>query len=353
MGRGALVQTAIVQGTTWGTPVAAGAASKIRCRSYRFARAGREILPDDTLAGKAWGNVHQVGAHLTEVELRGIWRYGYRLPYLAATIFGTSGSPSGGGPYVHTLTLADALTKFSTLVAREPSNASTTAFREVASVMAEELVLRASRGAPGEFEWRGIGGKLDESGSSTNDGTSWANVTETDSDAFVLGTDGRCRINAQAGAGLGSSDVVKPTAIEIRILRPLLRDHRLDADLAGLIAQPTEDGEPMVTLALEFAHRGAASSYMSAVEDWNDAFNAGTAYKADLLFTKSSNNKWQFDFPYIVLAEQPILDVDGAGVTRHRLLFRCFAASSAPTGMTATQPIEGYITDQLSGAYLS
>jgi hypothetical protein len=351
MGRALEVQAAIKKGTTWGTPVAIGASCGLWLTSIRYNQIGKNVLPDPSLTGKAWGNPPRVGVHLNEVRIAGLARYGYNFPFLMALVMG-SDSAGAGPPYAHSLTLGDRLTLFATLVVREVLNGSTTKFLEFASLMAEELTVRWSAGGEMTFELVLIGGKLDRA-SAVNTSTQWANVTFPDSPKTILpAVDGRFRINAQGGAGLGGGDELNPLTAEIRIRRPLARDHVLSTTLAGLIALPVPSDVAEVTMMLEFPERGGVGSYITAEQSFMDDFDAETERKADLLFTLTSNNKVLIELPRLRVVAHPSLETPERGRTPNQVVFQAFEPTAAPTGMTATKPIFVQVTDQLAAAYV-
>lgn len=352
MGRAVEVEAAFTKGTTWGTPAAVGAADGLWLKSIQVSRAHRELLSDESLTGKTWGNKPRVGARLSEVRLTGRCRYGYNFPVLLAFALGTSGAPSGAGPYVHTVTLADRLSVFFSLVVKKILNASTTKYDEYASMMVEEVVLRWTQAGEMEFEIGLIGGALDLA-SSVNTGTEFGAVTMPGVRATILpSAEGVCHVNAQAGADFGGGDVLNPVGGEIRIRRPLARDFALNSSLAGLIALPVEAEGGEIMLTLDFPSLGAAGSYISAEQSWITAFQAETEYKADLILTKDVNSIVEFNFPRLVVVEMPEVGAPENGRLLNRVVLKALEASSAPTGMTATKPVEIYVTDSLSGAYI-
>jgi hypothetical protein len=352
MGRALEVTAAIKKGTTWGTPVAIGASTGIWLTSIRHSRIGKNVLPDPSLTGKSWGNPPRTGVHLNEVRIAGIARYGYNFPFLLALMFGTSGAPSGVGPYVHDVTLTDRLTVFASLVVREVLNGSTTKFLEFASMMPEELTLRWTAGGEMTFELVLVGGKLDRA-SAVNTATEWANVTFPDSPKTILpAADGRFRINAQGGAGLGSGDEKNPLSGELRIMRPIARDHVLSTTLAGLIAQPVPSDVAQVTLRLDFPERGAAGSFISSEQSFLDDFDNEVERKADLLLTLTANNKVLLELPRLRVVEHPTMDTPETGRTPNTVVFQAFDPTAAPTGMTATKALFAQVTDQVATAYL-
>jgi len=63
---------------------------------------------------------------------------------------------------------------------------------------------------------------------------------------------------------------------------------------------------------------------------------------------------FQFQFPRIIVAQEPPANLNGRGRVAHRVEFKCLVATSAPTGMSGvTQPVRLNVMDALSTAYLA
>lgn len=351
MGRVHFSKAGIEQGSAWGTEVALGAADQIAPRAIDITRANKEFLPDTTLKGSVWGNSGQVGAKAVEGTLRIPLRYGNGCPKLAALIFGEVETPGGANPYTHPLNVQNYLTKFFTLAWQDVANSGATVYMSVPSAIAEEATFSWNGSTPGELALSFVGESLDRD-AGTNGSTQMAALTLADSGTWILPTDGVLWLNAASGSTLVVGDVLKPTAIEIKIRRPLSRDFQVDG--TGAIALPVAADVGEVTLTLEFPGLGATSSYASAVDEFMDRFEALTELKASLTFTKDANNIWAWQFPRLQVVEMPPVNLPDAGRYPHRVVMRALVAASAPTGMTGvTQPVKLTVTDTLSAAYLT
>ena len=187
--------------------------------------------------------------------------------------------------------------------------------------------------------------------SSTNTTTETDAVTVPSIEGAVRFKDGLFRINAQGGGALGSSDETDIGSFELVIRRDMARDFLADGNT--FVAQPAEQGPCEVMLTV------STRSYDA--ETWKDAWAAGTEYKADLKFTGSgldggsgADPYYEFEFPRLVVAEDPQASIGGRGRITHTVTFKCIAATSAPTGMSGvTQPVELNVMDKVSTAYLS
>lgn len=350
MGRVAFTKMGLEQGSTWGTEVALGANDQIAPLDLQPVRVRKEFLDDPSLLGSPWGNAGQIGASAFEGTLSLRARYGYNIPKLIALALGDVGTPSGGGPYTHPLTLQNRLTKFLTLAAQRVANASTTVYDSIASAMVDELTISLRDGQPGVVTLGLVGtGIVRDAG--TNGSTQFGNLTLPDSGAFVLPTDGVFRCAAASGTTLGATHNLKPTEIEIRVRRNLSRDFKVEG--TGIIAQPVEADVSEVSLMLGFAGLGGAGSFTTDPDEFADRFEAATEQKATLTLTKDANNILAFEWPRLQIVEMPDWSIPASGRYPHRVRMRGLVASSAPTGMTVTQPMKLTVTDQLSAAYLS
>lgn len=349
IGNGATA-AAIVQGSTWGTAVAVGAGDGIRILTESIT-GGPAALPRETV-GLQWGDVFDTGSEEHQGPMTGNLYYGANCGLLLALIFGTSGSPtqtppSTGTSYLHSVTLDDALAEFVTLcIAKRPSQK----WWEYASAIGMELRIRGEGNGRVTWELTLIPSALDRD-SSTNTTTQTDAVTVPSIEGAVRFKDGLFRINAQAGGALGSSDETDIASFELVIRRDMARDFL--ADGTTFVALPCEQGPCEVMLTV------STRSYDA--ETWKTAWGAGTEYKADLKFTgtgldggSGADPYYEFEFPRLVVAEDPQASIGGRGRITHTITFKCIKAASAPTGMSGvTQPVELNVMDKVSSAYLS
>lgn len=342
---------AIAQGSTWGTAVAVGAGDGIRILTESIV-GGPASLPRETI-GLQWGDVFDVASEEHQGPMTGNLYYGANCGLLLAMIFGTSGSPtqtppSTGTSYLHVVTLADALADFVTLcIAKRPSQK----WWEYSSAMAAELRIRGEGNGRVTWELALIPANLDRN-SSTNTTTETDAVTVPSIEGAVRFKDGLFRINAQAGSALASpTDDIDIASFELVVRRDLSRDFL--ADGTTFVAQPCEQGPCEVMLTV------STRSYDA--ETWKAAWAAGTEYKADLKFTgtgldggSGADPYYEFEFPRLVVAEDPQASIGGRGRITHTVSFKGIKAASAPSGMTGiTQPVALNVMDKVSSAYLA
>lgn len=343
---------AFKQGSTWGTAVAVSSNTGIRVESYDT-RGGLASLPNAEVGAPA-GSAPDIGNESWELTVNLKCRYGV-LRFLAYA-FGTSGSPTQTPPttgttYLHTLTWNDVMTKFATWCLGFRSGAKP---HEFASAKVRELSLGFTNG--GEVRARiTMAGSSRSKDSSTNTTTEMTAATTRAGRRQIMGSHATFRINAQAGSGLGSGDAVKLRDFEIVIRRkfPGGDEHETGATI---MPEPFDEGEAEVLVRTRLRSY-EADTYM----DLWDGLTTPTPKKADIKFlsghtpTDGSEMYLQIDLPYLVLASQPQVGVPGGGRIQHTLEWRAIApvSGSAPTGMSATGPVQMFVLDEDSGAWLS
>lgn len=143
------------------------------------------------------------------------------------------------------------------------------------------------------------------------------------------------RLNAQSGGALGAGDVMKFTAMKLRVEQPI------DVKFVGgspSIIQPLDNGFPKVTLDLTFARYDAVSKAFFA------AHKNGTLYKGDIIFTGpliDATTSWglMFQFPNLaVMAYESTMPT--VQQSEPKISLDALDTTAAPTGMSGvTKPI--------------
>lgn len=347
---------AFEQGTTWGTAVAVGASDGVRITSEGIV-GGRPPL-ERAQVGLPWGDSPDAGAEFWRGPVNGDLFYNANCGKFLSYVFGTSGSPTQtpgttGTTYLHTADLQNSLSKFMTLVLarRTQVGDSTTKWHEYDSAMAARLLVRGSGNGRVTFEMELVANNLDRD-SSTNTTSATLAVTIPTTLGAVRFKDGLFRYNAQASGALSSTtDDLGVAGFELEILRPLSVDFLTDGTTN--IAQPAEEDVCAVMLRVDIRSYDA--------DTWKAAWIARTEYKADLKFTGTglapsggSDPYFLFQFPRMVVAQDPAANIAGRTRVAHRVEFKALVASSAPTGMSGvTQPVRMSTLDMVSTAYLS
>lgn len=338
-----------IQGTTWGTAVAAGAARQIRVRSFDDS-GGNFVDLENTDIANANGAASDIGAELRRVVMAGDCYYGGNVWEFVSFAFGTSGTPTNNtGSYTHTLTWDDTLDKFMTLAIGKRTSQKPW---EYASMKARRLTIRGAGSGRMEWEMELLGGGLDRDSSTNNTTTLTALTIPNSTRPAVRLTDGVFRINAQGGSTLQSSDALTVLGWELTIERPMSEDFGTGSNL---VLEPNEDGVNNVMLSVDLR------SYDS--ETWIAAWDGQetpTEYKADFTLssgiTPASGQELTatFSFPRMYVKVAPAAPVTGRERIPHRVTFHCLEASSAPTGMSGiTKPVHLVVEDEDSSAYLA
>lgn len=345
---------AFVQGSTWGTPVAVAANGGLKLTSYSE-NGGQEALPNEELGDTA-GSAPDIGNEGYMPEFNGKCRYG-NFGRLLAYIFGTSGAPAqtGGGSsgsYLHTLTWQDTLTKFMTAALGVRAGAIP---HEFPSNKIREISIAFTDGGQVTFKVNGVACSRTRA-SATNTANVFAAATVRAGRQQIMGTHATFRLNAQAGGALASTtDDVSIRGFELTIRRPLSIQHDTQSTIAS---EPFEDGPTEVELTITLRSY-EADTYIALWE----SLTTPTPKKADIKFLSSFTPSGsgsvplylQFDFPNLMVKASPATDVPGAGRIPHRVTFKCVnpPANTAPTGMTAVGPVQAFVMDEISTAYLA
>jgi len=151
------------------------------------------------------------------------------------------------------------------------------------------------------------------------------------------------RMNTSAGDALAAGDAIRFSSGELSIKRPLKGVYGVGST-DNEIDEPSNDGQVEVTF------KGTLPRFESAAH--LTAWEAGTFMKMDLTFTGAlisgaSYRSIFIELPYMryTLAEAPIKD----GILDHSLEFSCMDPTAAPTGMTATKPVQIKVVNDYCG----
>jgi hypothetical protein len=345
---------AFVQGSTWGTPVAVAANGGLKLTSYSE-NGGQESLENVELGDPA-GSAPDIGNEGYMPEGNGKCRYG-NFGRLLAYIFGTSGAPAqtGGGSsgsYLHTLTWADTLAKFMTAAYGFRAGAIP---HEFPSKKINRISIAFDEGGQVTFKVNGVACSRKRA-SSTNTYAVFAAATVRAGRQQIMGTHATFRMNAQASGALASTtDDISIRGFELTIFRPMSVQHDTQSTAA---TEPFEDGPTEVEYTIKLRSY-ENDTYIALWED----LNSPTPKKADIkflsTFTPSGSGSvplyLQFDFPNCMVKAAPKTDVPGAGRIPHEVTFKCTnpPANTAPTGMTAVGPVQAFVMDEITTAYLA
>jgi hypothetical protein len=323
MPSGLEVRAALKKAVTWGTPVACGANDGVLLKGDSLKRA-IESYPEDSL-GQPFVTDRDQGEIKAEGGLEAYLRYD-SLDLLIALVMGaTGGAPTQQGAttaYAQKFTLADDLDGlFATVAVNKKVNVF-----EYPSAKLTGFTIKGEMGKPVEVSFDVLADDEDPA-STTNDLTSFANVTYAETANRVLMSQGVFRLNDESGAALGSGDEIKPSSFELTFKRPLEGAYIVGGD--NRIDEPAMSGLPEVTLNLTFP-RYTATTYLTAL-------GADTRKKMDIVFTGALietpyNREFKLQFPHLALLNAEAATAEGQ--IEHPLEFSCLATDTAPAGMT-------------------
>lgn len=341
---GVEIKAALKKAAAWGTASACGVNDGILILPHSIKKE-RPNNVDDSL-GLYYPKDSDPGEIKVEGDLPAYLRYD-GLDLLIALAMGTTGgAPVQQGAtsaYAQTMSLAehnDGL--FATLAVNNQVNVD-----EYTSVKITGFTLKGGVGKPLEMVFHCIA--IDRiTDSSVNDPASFANVTYFESANRVLYSHGKIRLNDREGAALQDSDRIYPASFEITFRRKMAGAYGVGAAFDRL-DEPTNNGQPEVTLKLEFP-RYVSDSHFT---DWD----AGSAKKLDMIFTGTQieapySRQFMLQLPNLKFAnvELPIEQ----GILRHPVELNCLGCESAPAGMTGvTGPFQMDVINRQSSDVLA
>jgi hypothetical protein len=150
------------------------------------------------------------------------------------------------------------------------------------------------------------------------------------------------RMNLVADA-LAAGDAIRFSSGELSAKRPLKGVYGVGST-DNEIDEPSNDGPALITF------KGTLPRFEAATH--LTAWEAGTTAKMDItitgaLISGSSYRTMFFELPLMryTLADAPIKD----GILDHQLEFECMQPAAAPTGMTATKPVQLKVVNTFCG----
>ena len=345
MSTGREIVAAVAKGTTWGTPLAAGALDGLLITGEGMGAGAPEDLVSEE-AGVGWQQTSEAGDINIEGAVSGFLRYESALWRLIALGMGSASVVQIGvsTAWRHTFDFLDTLLALFGTIAIDKGPE----VWEFPSAKVIGFSISGEAGQPVNFE---ITTRCDALNRNTsggiNNNTTMASVTYRSKALRVLFQHLTFRINAQSAGALASpTDDLQISSFNLSVTRPQSADH-----VSGQqrIIEPVEDGLPVVTL--EFV----IPEYIGATH--LDRMVAHTALKADLVFDSgvlagaASQN-----YDVVISIPQLILTADEAAVAAaakipETMSGRCEEAQSAPSGMTGiTKPFRLVVHNKQSAA---
>lgn len=340
------------KGTLWGTAVALGALCGYRGLPAVIKSTPGKIV--DASVGQAFMVDATPGEINTTVDLPAYGRYedAVRLLMLAE-FFGTAGVPAthaaGTTSKDHTLKMAKKIEGlFGTFAAK-----SGLGIQEVPSFKPNKVVFKWETGKPLEITISGIG--IDEvTNSTTNDGTSFANVTipTNATNKRIYSAQTQFWMNAQSGIALAIGDKKGYASIELTLERKLKGFFgsivSSDTNPRDLIDEPTNDvgDEGCITGSLKVTFNRATD-----FAGWADV-RALTPQKAEIICTGPII---EGAIPYLFKLQLPHLSPKSSetpharGIMNNTREYDVYGALAAPTGMTGnTDPCWLLLTNTIT-----
>ncbi len=208
-------------------------------------------------------------------------------------------------------------------------------------VKVKGFTISGEAGQPINIEFEIIANTLNRNTSGgVNNNTTITNVTYRSKALRALFNHLTLRMHNQSDAALGAGDKLNITSFSLEFTRPMSAAH---ISSQREVIEPTGDGLPEITLEIELPEY-TADTHLSDLD-------AETLKKIDLdldsgVDAGSSNNyRLLIDIPQAKIIDAEAA-VDGAGKIVHPLTLRLEEAQTAPSGMTATRPLQIVATNQ-------
>ena len=319
----------IKKGTTWGTAVQLTAKCGIKAKAVGPLNLQQEVIQDESI-GMEWPERWDLGRINQELTFEGDLRYENKQWMHIAQVIGDDAGTVASSIYTHIMDIQDSEAGFYCAAALIDDQV-----YEWESVKAVSFDLTTGADGFMQFSCTGIANNMNIAGDGTNTATTIGTTADYETEGNKIPFDqARVRINAQAGAALGTGDIVYPSAITLHMSRPYERD--FVADNAVTNTKEWETSEPVesglrndVILTLEFPEL--------TTDDYLENFQDAAAKKADIIFTSvASTRSLTIEFPNLAPL-QPDVSLSGVGRIPQVISYQCLAVASGtgPTGMTA------------------
>jgi hypothetical protein len=336
---GVEARAAVKKAASWGTAVACGENDGVLILPHGLKK-DRPNNVDDSL-GLYCPKDSDPGEIKVEGDLPAYLRYDGLDLLIAMAMGATGGAPVQQGAtsaYAQSFTLADHNDGlFATLAVNNQINVD-----EYTTVKLTGFTLKGEVGKPLRIAFHCIA--IDRvTDSSTNDLTSSAGVTYFETANRVLMSQGKIRINDREGPALDDSDRVYPGSFELTFKREMAGVYGVASGF-DRIDEPTNNGQPEITLRLDFPRYSADSHFT----DWD----AGNAKKLDMTFIGSQiespyNREFKVRFPNLKFSNVDLPMEQG--ILRHPVELNCLGCESAPAGMSGiTLPFQVDIINRQS-----
>jgi hypothetical protein len=326
--------------TTWGTAVACAALDGLEVTNVDL-EGNLGIIPRPTITGRVTRREGDIG----NKEIGGTVKLPLRFEgcgRLIAGLMGTAGVPAtlDTSARKHLFKINDNVDGIFWTLAYEVLK-DTTIF-EFNTVKPTRATIRWSIAGEAELEVEFIGHDFTDA-SAVNTTTTIDTITQSANVDLAQARQVVVRLNAQAGAGLASTDAVFCTAGEVTLTRPLERDFTTEFGNRSSEPMPPSGGDPFFTVAgsLTFSQYQTGSPGQNAayvMEQLNRTLKKMDWFITGDNLAGAATEKFAFNlfFPMVVFgAGKPHL---AAGALGWQIPFESHHVTTAPTGFTS-----GYI----------
>jgi hypothetical protein len=331
---GAETTIGIAIAPTFGTAVAAGDEGKSYANSITPNR-NVTVLRSNPIGGGRHldSNDTQQGADDPTPQLVGDLHYNDSKNLTLAQFFGGASSVAWGTAFCHSLYYVQAANSWYTTLA---AGVTSSEVMEYPSVATRGMTLATST-FPGPlvatFDLIADQRKIT---ATTNTTATLDAATVADTKRIIVDQDDYFLINAQAGAGLTTSDKVSITSCSISYQKG--QAHVPEIKGSAGHSTPVMNGDPPLKVTLTVGLRTLADfTYFTAAA-------AGTAYKAELRIQGVETTQAgvyyaaSFFFPYLKILEDPAYSVSSAADNPYTVVFEALTTTSVPTGMLDIYP---------------
>lgn len=321
---------ALVKGSTWGTLPSLTTGHRAPFTSSTLQRSFSQI-EDNSLLGKSTRAPGSNGSANIGGQLAWLRDYRQRQHALVAAIFaGAAGVPATveTGVYLHTLAWQPTTDGLFLGGGVDLGAADVHGFPSLKPV---RRTIRIAGGRPHEesYEFLG-GGAVDKSIASSG----WSYLTDPNGNGArrILASQTVLRANAHAGAALDSTNVLKPSSIEINMTRGLAQDFPVGQSYGE---EPVLTDWGSITVSLQFFNLTAALLAL-----FLDNRDADTPLKMDIVATHGTllgateYRKWAMYFPKLRVIDCPTA-IPGPGVIPAPVTLEAYFTDAVPTGFTS------------------
>lgn len=318
---------AIVKGATWGTLPSLTTGHRAPFTAETLSRSFSTI-DDNSLLGKSTRAIGANGSANIGGQLAWLRDYRQRQHQIVAAVFaGAAGVPTTieTGVYKHVLPWQPNPAGLFIAAGVDLGGADVHGFPSLKPV---RRTIRIAGGRPHEesYEFLG-GGAVDKSIASSG----WTYLTDPNGNGArrILASQTVIRANAHAGAALDSTNVIKPSSIEINMARGLAQDFPVGQSYGE---EPVPGDWSSVTVTLQFFNMTAALLAL-----FLDNRDADTPLKMDVIATHGTllgatkYRESSFYFPKLRVIDCPT-SVPGPGVIPMPVTMEAHFSDAVPTG---------------------